>query len=44
MQKEQDEKAAKKAKESERYHALRGKVMFAKLVWRHFQMGTDVFN
>lgn len=38
VEREQEEMKAK-----ERYHILRGKIGFAKLVWKELQMSFDVF-
>ena len=32
------------AKQKERYHALNGKVKFAKAIWKEMQMDSGVFS
>ena len=32
------------AREKERYHALNGKVKFAKAVWKEMRMDSDIFS
>ena len=41
-EKQQKEEAF--AREKERYHALNGKVKFAKAVWKEMRMDSDIFS
>ena len=43
-QKERANRERDKALATERYYALRGKVGFAKIVWKELHMAHDVFN
>jgi len=43
MMQEAEEKAKELTNKTARYHALRGKVGFAKLVWKEMPMDNSVF-